>query len=82
MFRVKRWRKRQEWPEPISAEAPLCEDEVELNFDEPTYDDLAELFEELNNKIEIEEERAENRIDYTKMHKINFVQKIDWFKRK
>ena len=82
MFRIKRWRKRQKQQEPIAAEAFLCEDEVELNFDEPTFDDLAELFEELDNKIQIEEERAENRIDYTKMHKPNFVQRVDFFRRK
>lgn len=82
MFRVKRWRGRQERPEQIADKVLLCENEVELNFDQPTYDDLAELFEDLDNKIQIEEERAENRVDYTKMHKPSFVQKIDWFKRK
>lgn len=43
----KRWRKRREWLEPIVADAPLDEDEVELIFTEPTYDDLAGLFEDL-----------------------------------
>lgn len=38
---------RSEWTEPITADAPLEEDEVELIFDEPTYDDLAGLFEDL-----------------------------------
>ena len=40
MFRPKRWRKRRERAEPVSADAPLCEDEVELIFDEPTYDEI------------------------------------------
>lgn len=75
MFTPKRWRKRREWPELVAAEAPLCEDEVELIFDEPTYDDLAELFEELDNKIQIEEERAENRVDNLKSHKANLYGK-------
>ena len=78
----KRWRKRREQPEPIADKVILCENEVELNFDVPTFDDLAELFEDLNNKIEIEEERAENRVDNTKMHKVDFVQKVDWFREK
>lgn len=71
MFKSKRWRKRREWPEPVSADAPLYEDEVELIFNEPTFDDLAELFEELDNKIQIEEERAENRVDGLKAHNAN-----------
>lgn len=75
MFRPKRWRKRREWAEPVTAEAPLCEDEVELIFDEPTFDDLAELFEELDNKIQIEEERAENRVDNLKSHNVNLYGK-------
>ena len=74
-FAPKRWRKKRESPEQISADVILCEDEVELIFDEPTFDDLAELFEELNNKIEIEEERAENRVDM-KRQKVNFVRKV------
>lgn len=47
MFRPKRWRKRGEWPESVVADGPLNEDEAELIFTEPTYDDLAGLFEEL-----------------------------------
>lgn len=70
-FVPKRWRKRREWPEPIAADAPLCDDPVELIFTEPTYDDLAELFAELDNEIEIMEERAENRVDGIKSHKAN-----------
>ena len=62
MFKPKKWRKRREWAEPVVADAPLEEDSVELIFDEPTYDDLAQLFEELDNEIEIQEERAENRV--------------------
>lgn len=75
MFTPRRWRKRREWPEPVSAEAPLCEDEVELIFDNPTFDDLAELFEDLDEKIQIEEERAENRVDNMKSHKVNLYGK-------
>lgn len=47
MVRVKRWRKRREWPELVVAEGPMNEDDVELIFTEPTYDDLAGLFEDL-----------------------------------
>ena len=66
---------RSEWTEPVTADAPLEDDEVELIFDEPTFDDLAELFEELDNQIEIEEERAENRVDNLKSHKANLYGK-------
>lgn len=75
MFTPKRWRKRREWPEPVAAEAPLCEDEVELIFDEPTYDDLKSLFEEIDYEIEMKEERAENRVDNIKSHKANLYGK-------
>lgn len=71
MFTPKRWRKKREWPEPVAAEAPLCEDEVELIFDEPTYDDLKALFDELDYEIEMKEERAENRVDGLKAHNSN-----------
>lgn len=75
MFRPKRWRKRRERAEPVSADAPLCEDEVELIFDEPTYDDLKALFEEIDYEIEMKEERAENRVDNMKGHKANLYGK-------
>lgn len=75
MFTPRRWRKRREWTEPISADAPLCEDDVELIFDEPTFDDLAELFKDLDEKIQIEEERAENRVGNMKSHKANLYGK-------
>lgn len=75
MFTPKRWRKRRERPEPVTADAPLDEDNIELIFTEPTFDDLAELFEELDNKISIEEERAENRVDNLKSHKANLYGK-------
>jgi len=75
MFRPKRWRKRREWPEPVAADAPLCEDEVELIFDEPTFDDLKALFEEIDYEVEMQEERAENRVDNLKSHKANLYGK-------
>ena len=71
----KLWRKRREWPEPIAADAPLNEDPVELIFTEPTYDDLAELFAELDNETEIMEERAENRVENLKSRKVNLYGK-------
>ncbi len=67
MFTPKRWRKRRELPELVAADAPLC--------DELTYDDLAALFEELDNEIEIQEERAENRVDGLKSHEVNLYGK-------
>lgn len=75
MLTPKRWRKRREWPEPVAAEAPLCEDEVELIFDEPTYDDLKALFEEIDYEVDMKEERAENRIGDMKSHKANLYGK-------
>lgn len=75
MFTPKRWRKRREWAEPVSAEAPLCEDEVELIFDEPTFDDLKALFDELDYEIEMKEERAENRVENMKSHEANLYGK-------
>lgn len=75
MFTPKRWRKRRECAEPISADAPRCNDEVELIFDEPTYDDLKALFEEIDYEIEMKEERAENRVDNMKSHKANLYGK-------
>lgn len=75
MFTPKRWRKRREWAEPVTGDCPLEEDDVELIFTEPTYDDLAELFEELDNEITIKEERAENRVDGLKSHEANLYGK-------
>jgi len=75
MFTPKRWRKRREWLKPVVAEAPLCEDEVELIFDEPTYDDLKAFFEEIDYEIEMKEERAENRVENMKSHKANLYGK-------
>lgn len=75
MFTPKRWRKRMEWAESVSADAPLCNDEVELIFDQPTYDDLKALFDELDYEIELQEERAENRVDNMKSHKANLYGK-------
>lgn len=75
MFTPKMWRKRREWPEPVSAKAPLCKDEVELIFDESTYDDLKALFEEIDYEVEMQEERAENRVDNMKSHKANLYGK-------
>ena len=71
MFTPKRWRKRRERPEPVVADAPLEEDAVELIFDEPTYDDPKALFEEIDYEVEMQEERAENRVDNMKSHKVN-----------
>lgn len=71
----KRWRKRRELPELITADAPLNDDPVELVFENATYDDLKALFEELDNEIEIMEERAENRADGIKGHKSNLYGK-------
>ena len=48
---------------------------VEMVFTEPIYDDLAKLFEDLDEKIQIEEERAENRVDNMKSHKANLYGK-------
>lgn len=75
MFGPKRWRKRREWPEPVAADAPLEEDEVELIFDELTYDDLKALFEEIDYEVEMMEERAENQVDNVKSHKANLYGK-------
>ena len=80
MFRLRRWRKRRDQPEEIADKVLLCEDEVEFNFDPPTYDDLKAFFDEIDYEVQMQEERAENRVDNTKMHKVNFVQKVDWFK--
>lgn len=76
MFRAKRWRKRRECPEPVVADAPLEEDAVELIFDEPTYDDLKALFEELDYEIDLQEERAENRVENMKSHKVNLYGEV------
>ena len=75
MFTPKRWRKRREWPEPIAAEAPLCNDEVELIFNDPMFDDLKALFEEIDYEIEMQEERAENRVENLKSHEANLYGK-------
>ena len=48
---------------------------VEMVFTEPTFDDLAEWFEDLDEKIRIEEERAENRVENMKSHKANLYGK-------
>ena len=75
MFRPKRWRKRRECPEPVVADAPLEEDTVELMFDNPTFDDLKALFEEIDYEVEMQEERAENRVENLKSHKANLYGK-------
>ena len=49
--------------------------EAELISTEPTYDDIAELFEELDNEAEILEERAENRVENLDSHKVNLYGK-------
>ena len=75
MFTPKRWRKRREWAEPVVADAPLEEDSVELLFDQPTYDDLKALFEEIDYEVEMQEERVENRVENMKSHKVNLYGK-------
>ena len=69
MFTPKKWRKRRDRTELVSG------GRVEMVFTEPTFDELAKLFEDLDEQIRIEEERAENRVDNMKSHKANLYGK-------